>query len=46
MNDDRNPIACQPNVKLYSVRAVEKCALERNERILRSDCCRAAMTDD
>ncbi len=46
MDDDRNAIACQPNVKLYPVRAVKKCALERNQRILRSDCRRAAMTDN
>jgi hypothetical protein len=46
MYDDRDAIARQPHVKLYPVRAVRECSLERTERVLRSDSRRAAMTND
>ena len=46
MDDDRRTVLCQSHVKLYPVRAVRERALERDERVLRRDRRRAAMTDD
>jgi hypothetical protein len=46
MYDDRNTIACQPNVKLYPVCAIAKRTLKRTERVFGSNRSRAAMTND
>jgi hypothetical protein len=46
MDNNRDTVLCQPNVKLYPVCAIGQCALERQKRIFRSDCRRAAMAND
>jgi hypothetical protein len=46
MNDHRNAIACETNVKLNSIRTRRDRFAKRGHRVFRRDGRRSAMTDD